>query len=135
MFLLGMALSAQAATLVFADTTGHDRGDAAVQQALAACDAQAGVQRSYPSARYRRCMLGQGWRFSHLERDKPVPASSSIRYDGRVIVYDRDSRDPYVGWHWVNGMRTCTQDCENPEAPGSGYTCTYRTDGWRECVK
>ncbi len=62
-------------------------------------------------------------------------APAAPRYDGRVITYNRDSKDPNVGWHWVNGMRTCTQDCENPEAPGSGYTCTYRTDGWRECVK
>jgi len=53
----------------------------------------------------------------------------------KVVVYNRDSKDPNVGWHWVNGMRTCTQDCDNPAIPGSGYTCTYRSDGWRECVK
>ena len=53
----------------------------------------------------------------------------------RVVIYNRDSKDPNVGWHWENGMRTCTHDCENPEAPGSGYTCTYHADGWRECVK
>jgi len=60
---------------------------------------------------------------------KPAPRTPA------VIIFNRDSKDPNVGWHWVNGMRTCTQDCENPEAPGSGYTCTYHLDGWRECVK
>src|SRR5690349_19008565 len=66
------------------------------------------------------------------------PARAHMRADPRkpaVIIFNRDSKDPNVGWHWVNGMRTCTQDCENPEAPGSGYTCTYHADGWRECVK
>jgi len=26
----------------------------------------------------------------------------------KVVVYNRDSKDTNVGWHWVNGMRTCT---------------------------
>ena len=65
-FLLGTALGAHAATLIFDDTTGQDRSDAAVQQALSVCDGQAGVQKAYPSAQYRQCMQRQGWRFSHL---------------------------------------------------------------------
>ena len=46
-----------------------------------------------------------------------VPGSSP------AVVYNRDSRDPTVGWHWEVGMRTCHNDCDNPEIPGSGYTC------------
>jgi len=45
------------------------------------------------------------------------------RPDSGVVTYNRDSKDPNVGWHWENGMRTCHQDCDNPEIPGSGYTC------------
>ena len=40
-----------------------------------------------------------------------------------VVTYNRDSTDPNVGWHWQGGMRVCHQDCDNPEIPGSGYTC------------
>jgi hypothetical protein len=39
------------------------------------------------------------------------------------VTYDRDSKDPNVGWHTQGGMRVCTADCDNPEIPGSGYTC------------
>jgi hypothetical protein len=48
----------------------------------------------------------------------PTPQSSS-----GVVTYNRDSPNPNVGWHWENGMRVCHQDCDNPEIPGSGYTC------------
>jgi hypothetical protein len=40
-----------------------------------------------------------------------------------VVTYNRDSPDPNIGWHWDGSMRVCTQDCDNPEIPGSGYTC------------
>ena len=49
---------------------------------------------------------------------KPAPRSSS-----NTVTYNRDSKNPNIGWHTVNGMRQCTQDCDNPEIPGSGYTC------------
>jgi hypothetical protein len=55
-----------------------------------------------------------------------------------VTVYDHDSADPNVGWHTdSSGMRVCTQDCDNPEIPGSGARC--RSVNWmgtaaRECV-
>ena len=54
-----------------------------------------------------------------------------------AVTYNRDSSNPNIGWHWdKNGMRSCTQDCDNPEIPGSGYTC--RNVQWlgmsaREC--
>jgi hypothetical protein len=49
-----------------------------------------------------------------------TPASQS---NGNAVTYNRDSKDPNIGWHTVNGLRTCTQDCDNPEIPGSGYAC------------
>lgn len=50
----------------------------------------------------------------------PAPTSQS---SSGVVTYNRDSPDPNVGWHWQNGMRVCHNDCDNPEIPGSGYTC------------
>jgi hypothetical protein len=54
----------------------------------------------------------------HHARKSTVARSSSA-----VVTYNRDSKDPNVGWHWEGGMRVCHQDCDNPEIPGSGYTC------------
>ena len=52
------------------------------------------------------------------------------------MTYNRDSKDPSVGWHWDGSMRVCTNDCDNPEIPGSGYTC-YNVQAFgmpmREC--
>jgi hypothetical protein len=57
---------------------------------------------------------------------KPKPTQRSVRApqtSNKEVTYDRDSKDPNVGWHTQGGMRVCTQDCDNPEIPGSGYTC------------
>jgi hypothetical protein len=51
------------------------------------------------------------------------PRIAAPRSSGNVVTYDRDSKDPNVGWHNDGGMRVCTQDCDNPEIPGSGFTC------------
>jgi hypothetical protein len=40
-----------------------------------------------------------------------------------AVTYNRDSKNPNVGWHTQGGLRGCTEDCDNPEIPGSGYTC------------
>ena len=50
------------------------------------------------------------------------PRATAAQASG-TVTYNRDARDPNVGWHWEGGMRTCHQDCDNPEIPGSGYTC------------
>jgi hypothetical protein len=54
---------------------------------------------------------------SHARKSR-APRSSS-----GGVTYNRDSNDPNIGWHTEGGMRVCTQDCYNPEIPGSGYTC------------
>jgi hypothetical protein len=55
-----------------------------------------------------------------------------------TVVYNRDSRDPNIGWHTdKNGMRVCTNDCDNPEIPGSGAVCrnvTFMGMPMRECT-
>ena len=48
---------------------------------------------------------------------KPAAASSG------VVTYNRDSKDPNIGWHSEGSVRVCHNDCDNPEIPGSGYTC------------
>lgn len=58
------------------------------------------------------------------------------RPSNHEVTYDRDAKDPNVGWHTQGGMRVCTQDCDNPEIPGSGYTCrdvTILGMAMREC--
>lgn len=59
--------------------------------------------------------------------DAPIYAKHHARKSqssaSGVVTYNRDSADPNVGWHWEGGMRVCHQDCDNPEIPGSGYTC------------
>jgi hypothetical protein len=67
----------------------------------------------------------------------PALAKSKSHKPGNpsgTVTYNIDSKDPHVGWHWVHGLRTCTQDCDNPEIPGSRYTCRNLPGGWRECV-
>ena len=49
--------------------------------------------------------------------------SAASRSSSDVVTYDRDFKDPNVGWHTQGGWRVCTEDCDNPEIPGSGYTC------------
>jgi hypothetical protein len=63
-----------------------------------------------------------------LNNDAPIVvakrhARTSQSPASGVVTYNRDSVDPNVGWHWQGGMRVCHQDCDNPEIPGSGYTC------------
>ena len=64
----------------------------------------------------------------HLNNDAPIVvaerhARTSQSSASGVVTYNRDSADPNVGWHWQGGMRVCHRDCDNPEIPGSGYTC------------
>jgi hypothetical protein len=134
-FLLGAALAAHASTEVWNDDRNPPRSgaekEAALQRAGGICDRDVGVQTGAPSSRYRKCMAKDHWVFSHLRK------SSKPRSSG-AVTYNRDSRDPNVGWHWEGGMRTCSQDCDNPEIPGSGFTCNSVTVigmAMRECDK
>ncbi len=130
-FLCVATLGANAATDVWNDIRKPPRSnaeiDAQVQADGSICDREVGAQSGLPSDGYRRCMARYHWAFSHLRRSAPRSAPS-------VVVHDRDSRDPNVGWHWEGGMRVCHQDCDNPEIPGSGYTCRD-VGAMRECDK
>jgi hypothetical protein len=83
-------------------------------QTLAAAESeQASGSKAAPHA-----AMQQGKAQPSQARKVHAPRSSSP-----AVTYNRDSSDPHVGWHTVGGMRVCTQDCDNPEIPGSGYTC------------
>jgi hypothetical protein len=62
-------------------------------------------------------ILGADAATAHPKHHKAAGSSSG------VVTYNRDSKDPNIGWHWDGSMRICHQDCDNPEIPGSGYTC------------
>jgi hypothetical protein len=94
---------------------GRARSDAVFNVDLNACYAQTGASRSQPDTpAFKTYMLGRRWRWQSYT--KPKAASGAV-------TYNRDSPNPNVGWHWENGLRTCHSDCDNPETPGSGYTC------------
>jgi hypothetical protein len=147
MLLLGAVVNAQADHKVFNwhDTIrpgGHKRGDAAFDADVNYCNGVAGVQSTYVTAAYKACMRGRGYSYQSTKtaRDHaPTQTRGGPLYtrnrDGSV-TYNRDSPDPNVGWHTRGGVRVCTQDCENDEIPGSGYTCrdVRLFGGARECV-
>jgi len=65
---------------------------------------------------------------THVGSNGGTRASIHVRHAAKPrsspsVTYNRDSKDPNIGWHWEGGMRTCHSDCDNPEIPGSGYTC------------
>ena len=109
---------------------GHPRDDVIFQADLNFCYAQTGASRSSADTpAFKQCMLGRKWRWESVKTVPSRPAGA--------VTYNHDSPDPNVGWHWHDGMRTCTNDCDNPEIPGSGYTCkNVQVLGMpmRECV-
>jgi len=101
---------------------GQKRPDAVSKAALAYCDRTVGVQYTSVSPAYQACMATRGYRFvsAHLEKSAPI----ATRNSNGSVTYNKDSPDRSVGWHTDSfGLRECTYDCDNPEIPGSGYTC------------
>jgi hypothetical protein len=63
-------------------------------------------------------------KYAALQQAKKVARKpSAAPASSPAVTYNHDSKDPNIGWHWENGERVCHQDCDNPEIPGSGYTC------------
>lgn len=101
-------------------TGGHKRSAAEFRADLRACAKEAGVpyNADMPDPPdFKACMLKRGlkWQYTRRNTRKPEPRQRT-------------------GWH--NGV--CEYDCDNPEAPGAGYTCKRHTVGnvvYRYCVK
>jgi hypothetical protein len=96
------------------------RSDAIHQADLNYCYNQTGADRNLPDTpAFKKCMLGRGYRWlsTGVAPSPSAPANSSS-----AVTYNRDSKDPTVGWHWEGGSRVCHNDCDNPEIPGSGFT-------------
>lgn len=101
---------------------GHARNDATFEADLNFCYGQTGGGRYRPDTpAFKQCMLGRKWRWESVKTVRD--------FSSNAVTYNRDSPDPNVGWHWHGGMRTCTNDCDNPEIPGSGYTCKNAGSG------
>jgi hypothetical protein len=132
---LASVLNADAGQMVYKwyDTirpNGHKRPDPVSYANLAKCNAQFGEQTDGLSPEFKACMESQGYRLLSA-RMHGTPASST------TVTYNRDSRDPRVGWHTENGFRVCHNDCDNPEIPGSGAVCSNVTamgTPMRQCV-
>ena len=62
-------------------------------------------------------ILGANAATTHPKHHQTAGSSSGL------VTYNRDSKDPNIGWHWDGSMRVCSQDCDNPEIPGFSYTC------------
>jgi hypothetical protein len=110
--------------------------DAAVQEDARACDAEVGELHGPATPPFKACMARHDWKFNHATRSPTAQPSST--QPSSTIVYNRDSPNPGIGWHWENGMRTCHYDCDNPRIPGSGYTCRdidYMGRPTTECTK
>jgi hypothetical protein len=130
---LASVLNAHAGQMVYKwyDTirpNGHKRPDVVSNANLATCNAQFGEQTDGLSPGFKACMESQGYRLISA-RMRGVAAGT--------VIYNRDSRDPGVGWHTENGFRVCHNDCDNPEIPGSGATCSNVTvigTPMRQCV-
>ena len=94
---------------------GQARSESIFEADLNYCYGQTGADRNaHDTPAMKQCMLGRSWRWTGL-----VPSSSP----GGWRPPPPDSPDPNIGWHWEGGMRVCRNDCDNPEAPGSGYRC------------
>lgn len=92
--------------------------------------------RPYPAAADSGVAAGTTQVAAQHTTKKSAPVRRATQSNGNAVTHNRDSRDPNVGWHTVNGMRQCTQDCDNPEIPGSGYTCrnvNFLGMAMREC--
>jgi hypothetical protein len=97
------------------------RSDAIHQADLDYCYNQTGADRNLPDTpAFKKCMLGRGYRWLSTG---VAPSSSAPANSSSAVTYNRDSKDPTVGWHWEGGSRVCHNDCDNPEIPGSGFTC------------
>jgi len=94
---------------------GHKRPDAVGMAAVSACNQRVGEpDQGYIPEAFKDCMRGFGYRFL---------SDTLHRTRQPTVRYNRDSRDPSIGWHTENGMRVCHNDCDNPEIPGSGAVC------------
>ena len=77
--LIGSVVGAQADRDIWSSTSGHPRGDAALQTD---CNMVLGApQNGVPTSReYKRCMLGRGWRFNYTVRERTVRTRPSDLY-------------------------------------------------------
>ena len=76
LLLLGGALTAQADTSIYRNISKQPRGDQELQVATQYCTARIGPDRNgvRTSPQFKRCMLGQGWRWRRTQVVKKDPS-------------------------------------------------------------
>jgi hypothetical protein len=70
-----MSSGAWADTSIYTNILKQPRGDDALQADGEVCDQRFGVVQNgaTTSARYKKCMLSRGWRYSHTRREHTYP--------------------------------------------------------------
>jgi hypothetical protein len=100
---------------------GRPRDPAIHQTGLDFFYNQTGADRNRPDTpAFKKGLLHRGNRWLSAGMAPPPSASPN---SSPYVIYNQDSKDPTVGWHWEGGSRVCRSDCDNPEIPGSGFTC------------
>jgi hypothetical protein len=112
---LASVLNAHAGQMVYQwyDTirpNGHKRPDPVSYANLAKCNAQFGEQTDGLSPEFKACMESQGYRLLSA-RMHGTPASNN------AVTYNRDSRDPSVGWHTETASGSATMIATIPKYP------------------
>ena len=102
--------------------------DAQLQSDAAACDGMVGAQHGAPTAGYRNCMRGRGWRFLSVSRVRvpdapagPTFSSSAKVAPGHYISHNNGMDCQNVGGAAVCGPPNGTVRYYDPE---QGLNCT-----------
>jgi hypothetical protein len=123
---LSGSLGAAAETDVYRDALqpgGHARSAAQKRAAFAACGYSGSPVDDSAFQRIDQCLNARGWTIDHIVPDAPQNAHGNNGPATRAVTYNKDSPNPAIGWHSEGGWRVCHNDCDNPEIPGSGFTC------------
>jgi hypothetical protein len=126
-FSLATVHNAAAETDVYKDVlrpNGQARSNAAKWADFAACGWRTDTISDSEFQKANKCMNRHGWVIDHIVQDRA----------NKTVSYNRESKNPNIGWH--GGVcKWAYNNCDDPEIPGSGFTCRTIADGRRECTR
>ena len=102
--LLGSVLGAQADTDTWVNIAKYPRGDDAVQADARYCEQQVGrdINGKPTPPKFKRCMLGRGWRFDHSTYQRVAPERTWIDPDTGLLCKDLKSNGNVFGSYCSN---------------------------------